>query len=84
VIVGCDTTNGTVHSSSTAQGDVSSEQYAAVADASSEQDSAVPSPPVNPDMFVITYSTTGCFGSCPVFDVTFDQAGQVEFDGENT
>lgn len=33
--------------------------------------------------FEITLSTGPCFGACPEYDVTIDQAGEVTFDGHN-
>lgn len=35
-----------------------------------------------PKAFKISFSTTQCFGKCPVYSVTLDQSGNVEFDGE--
>ena len=35
-----------------------------------------------PQAFEISFSTTECFGKCPVYSVTLDQSGNVEFDGQ--
>jgi hypothetical protein len=35
-----------------------------------------------PKAFKISFSTTECFGMCPVYSVTLDQAGNVEWSGE--
>jgi hypothetical protein len=35
-----------------------------------------------PQAFKITFSTTECFGFCPVYTVSLDQAGQVKWNGE--
>jgi hypothetical protein len=35
-----------------------------------------------PQAFKITFGTTECFGTCPVYTVSLDQAGAVKFNGE--
>jgi hypothetical protein len=36
-----------------------------------------------PQAFKITFSTTECFGFCPVYTVSLDQRGQVKWNGES-
>jgi Domain of unknown function (DUF6438) len=50
---------------------------------SDEPDADVSPPPADPHMFTISLSDTACFGTCPVFDVSIDQAGSVNFDGQD-
>jgi hypothetical protein len=44
----------------------------------SDEDAGVPAVPKN---FEVSLSTGRCFGKCPVYEVTVDQSGKVEFDG---
>lgn len=50
------------------------------ADAGSNDDDAGES--TLPQAFKISFSTTECFGKCPVYSITLDQSGNVEFDGQ--
>jgi hypothetical protein len=51
------------------------------ADAGTEQGSDDAGAVDSPKQFKITLSTTACFGTCPVYEASIDQDGQVEFEG---
>lgn len=64
-----------------AAGTTAPPEAGANADADAGLEGLVDTDAGSPERFEIALSTSACFGKCPVYDVSIDQAGQVEYDG---